>query len=179
MDVEMRKIEEVQPYPRNPRVLSPQAIAACAASIKAFGWRQPIVVDEAGVIVAGHMRHAAAMSLGLDEVPVHVATGLTEQEVVAYRLADNSTADLGQWDIDLQQAEMRAIDVGDVSFDWSDFGLELAEDPPASAPDGNAQQRAAQAARGEDGAEADAGAGDDGGDEGTDGHTCPSCGFRW
>ena len=176
MDVETRKIEEVQPYPRNPRVLSPRAIAACAASIKAFGWRQPIVVDEAGVIVAGHMRHAAALSLGLDEVPVHVARGLTGEEVAAYRLADNATSDLGVWDTDLQQAEMRAIELGDVGFDWPDFGLALLAE--ATAPEGNAQQRRAQAARGEAGA-AEAGTDGDGGEGDDAGHTCPSCGFRW
>ena len=174
MDVETRKIEEIQPYARNPRVLTPQAIAAVAASSKAFGWQQPIVIDEAGVIVAGHMRHAAALSLGLDEVPVQVARNLTEKEIAAYRLADNSTANLGQWDVDLQQAEMRALELGDVSFDWGDFGLTLAEETPPETP-GNAQQRRAQAARGEAAAEEDT---TEDGDDG-DGHTCPSCGFRW
>ena len=153
MDVEMRKIEEVRAYERNPRILTPAAIAAIAAiasSIKAFGWRQPIVVSQEGVIVAGHMRLAAAITLGLDEVPVHVARGLTEEEVKAYRLADNATSDLGRWDDDLKQEEMRAIDLGDFNFDWPDFGLELAVDttPPDSSSGGNAQQQAAKAARG-------------------------------
>lgn len=169
MDVEQRAIEEVTPYPNNPRVLSPAAIAACASSIKAFGWRQPIVVDAEGVIVAGHMRHAAALTLGLDTVPVHVAGGLTEEEVRAYRLADNATSDLGQWDTDLQQAEMRAIELGDLGFDWTDFGLEL--QAPA-ADTGPSREQAAAAAEREAGEAGQSG-------EGEDGHECPSCGFRW
>ena len=63
-----------------------------AASIREFGFRQPIVVDEDGVIVVGHTRYKAALTLGLEEVPVHVARGLTPGQIKAYRIADNQTA---------------------------------------------------------------------------------------
>ncbi len=94
MNIEKRSIDEVIPYARNPRA-NDAAVDAVAASIKEFGFRQPIVVDEAGVIVAGHTRFKAARRLGLDEVPVHVAQGLTEAQIKAYRLAESLTGFAG------------------------------------------------------------------------------------
>jgi ParB-like nuclease domain len=76
MNVQMRQIESIRPYENNPR-LNDAAVDAVAASILAFGFRQPIVVDEAGVIIVGHTRYKAALKLGLTEVPVHVAVGLS------------------------------------------------------------------------------------------------------
>jgi site-specific DNA-methyltransferase (adenine-specific) len=87
MQVESRPLAAIQPYENNPRH-NDQAVDAVAASIQAFGFRQPIVVDEAGVIVVGHTRYKAALKLGLETVPVHVATGLTPAQLKAYRLAD-------------------------------------------------------------------------------------------
>ena len=78
MKIEMRKLSEIRPYDRNPRINS-HAVAAVAASIQEFGFRQPIVVDEHGVIIAGDTRYRAALQLGLEKVPVHVATGLTPE----------------------------------------------------------------------------------------------------
>jgi ParB-like chromosome segregation protein Spo0J len=92
LTVEWRPLDALTPYPQNARVLSSKAVAKVAASIKAFGWRQPIVVDAAGVIIAGHTRLLAAQSLGLKAVPVLVADDLTPAQVRAYRLADNRTA---------------------------------------------------------------------------------------
>jgi ParB-like chromosome segregation protein Spo0J len=74
MKVELRNVSEIKPYDHNPRI-NDQAIAAVAASIREFGFRQPIVLDEAGTIVVGDTRFKAALSLGLQQVPVHVATG--------------------------------------------------------------------------------------------------------
>jgi len=93
MDVEMRDIGDVKPYEGNPRQ-NADAVDAVAASIREFGFRQPLVVDEDGVIVVGHTRYQAAMKLGLTQVPVHVAKGLSPEQVRAYRLADNATRDL-------------------------------------------------------------------------------------
>src|SRR6516165_11928490 len=76
MQIEMRPIGSIRPYDNNPRLNDP-AVDAVAASIKAFGFRQPIVVDEQGVIIVGHTRYKAALKLGLTEVPVHVAVGLS------------------------------------------------------------------------------------------------------
>src|SRR5436190_9494915 len=100
MKVQLRPITTIRPYDRNPR-RNDQAVAAVAASIREFGFRQPIVVDEQGVIIVGHTRYKAALKLGLEKVPVHVAVGLTPAQVKAYRLADNQTASLAQWNYDL------------------------------------------------------------------------------
>src|SRR5439155_18580515 len=104
MLVEPRPITSIRPYDNNPRVNDP-AVDAVAASIREFGFRQPIVVDEAGVILAGHTRYKAALRLGLTVVPVHVAVGLTPAQAKAYRLADNQTARLAEWDYELLPAE--------------------------------------------------------------------------
>ena len=97
MLIEDWPLAKVRPYPNNPRVLR-NAAEKVAESIKAFGWRQPIVVDGDGVIVAGHSRHAAAQLLKLKTVPVHVAKDLTTDQVRALRIADNKTATFSAWD---------------------------------------------------------------------------------
>jgi DNA modification methylase len=112
MLVEMRLITSIQPYPNNPRVNDP-AVDAVAASIRAFGFRQPIVVDEQGVILVGHTRYKAALKLGLEMVPVHVAVGLSPADAKAYRIADNQTATLSQWDherLPLELVELQGMD---------------------------------------------------------------------
>jgi DNA modification methylase len=106
MTVEIWPIDKVIPYPKNARTLSDRAVATVAASIQAFGWRQPIVVDAKGVIIVGHTRRLAGIKLGHTEVPVHVATNLTPAQVKAYRLMDNRSADESSWDIELVEAEM-------------------------------------------------------------------------
>jgi DNA modification methylase len=108
MLVEMRPIASIRPYDNNPR-LNDAAVDAVAASIKAFGFRQPIVVDEDDVIVVGHTRYKAALKLGMKEVPVHVAVGLSPAQAKAYRLADNQTATMSQWDDDKLPLELAAL----------------------------------------------------------------------
>src|SRR5258708_33457379 len=97
MQIEHRPLASIRPYENNPR-LNDDAVEAVARSIREFGFRQPIVVDEAGVIVVGHTRYKAAVKLSLDYVPVHVATDLSPEQVRAYRIADNKTADLAEGD---------------------------------------------------------------------------------
>jgi DNA modification methylase len=112
MHVDMRRIDTIRPYRNNPR-LNDAGVDAVAASIREYGFRQPLVVDEDGVIIVGHTRYKAALKLGLDEVPVHVAVGLTPAQAKAYRLADNQTATLSQWDDDklpLELAQLQALD---------------------------------------------------------------------
>ncbi|HYH67835.1 MAG TPA: ParB N-terminal domain-containing protein, partial [Urbifossiella sp.] len=108
MEVEMWPVGRLTPYPQNPRH-NDAGIDAVAASIKAWGFRQPIVVDEGGVIVVGHTRYKAALKLGLTEVPVHVARGLTPEQARAYRIADNQTATLSAWDDGLLATELAAL----------------------------------------------------------------------
>lgn len=92
-------IESVKPYENNPRY-NDNGVAALAESIKQFGWTKPIVVDAQNVIIAGHTRLKAAQLLGLKEVPVSVADWLTEEQAKAYRLADNKSGELAEWDYD-------------------------------------------------------------------------------
>ena len=125
MQIEMWPIEGVKPYPGNPRV-NDDAVPAVAASIKEFGFRQPIVVDEQSVIIVGHTRWKAARHLGMTEVPVHVATGLSPEQIRAYRLADNKTNELADWDklllpIELGELQAGGYDIGMLGFDEEDL----------------------------------------------------------
>jgi ParB-like chromosome segregation protein Spo0J len=123
MKVQLRPITTIRPYDRNPR-RNDQAVDAVAASIREFGFRQPIVVDEEGVIIVGHTRYKAALKLGLDKVPVHVAIGLTPAQIKAYRLADNQTAGLSQWDYDLLPLELAELQKMNVDLDVTGFSAE-------------------------------------------------------
>jgi DNA modification methylase len=135
MHVEERPINSIRPYHRNPRI-NAAAVDAVATSIKEFGFRQPIVVDEDGVIIAGDTRYRAACKLGLPTVPVHAARGLTPAQVKAYRLADNQTASLSRWDEDLLPLELAELQ--QMQFDLSLTGFSSEEllrlvDGPATA----------------------------------------------
>ena len=122
--VEVRPIGDVKPYPRNPRKISDKAVAKIAASINEYGWRQPIVVDGAGVVIVGHGRLLAARSLGLKEVPVHVAE-LTLAEAAAYRIADNRSGEEAAWDLGLLTLEIGALRGAD--FDLRPLGFDTSE----------------------------------------------------
>jgi len=122
--VEQWKIDDVKPYANNPRV-NDQAIDAVACSIQEFGFRQPIVVDEEGVIIVGHTRYKAAQKLGLEKVPIHVARGLTPAQIKAYRLADNKTGELAEWDYDLLPIEL--ADLQGMNFDLDLIGFDVNE----------------------------------------------------
>lgn len=126
MIVQQRAIDSVVPYARNPRKNS-GAVAKVAASLKEFGWRQPIVVDEAGVVIVGHTRLLAARSLGMTEVPVHVAAGLSATQAKAYRIADNRTGEEAEWDYELLPLELTELrdagfDLGLTGFDAEALG---------------------------------------------------------
>lgn len=92
-----------------------------AASIKEFGFRQAIVVDAEGVIIAGHTRYKAAKKLGLKQVPVHVADGLTPQQVKAYRIADNKVGELAEWDEELLALEIEELKMDDYPIELTGF----------------------------------------------------------
>jgi len=108
MRIETWEIGRVRPYAGNPR-RNAAAVEAVAASIREYGWRQPIVVDADGVVICGHTRLLAAQSLGLAEVPVHVAADLLPAQVRAYRLADNKTGEIAEWDESALAMEIEAI----------------------------------------------------------------------
>lgn len=105
----MTKLSEIRPYGRNPRIIPQAAVDAVAKSIAAFGFRQPVVVDGHGVILAGHTRYKAAQQLGLTEVPVVWQTDITEIQARGYRIADNKTAEIAAWDRDALDAEVREL----------------------------------------------------------------------
>src|SRR5262249_22699963 len=113
----------IRPYAHNPRH-NDAAVDAVAASIRAFGFRQPLVVDDQGVIIVGHTRYKAALQLGLEMVPVHVAAGLTAAQVKAYRIADNQTADLSQWDHDLLPLELAELQRLDFDLNLTGFSAD-------------------------------------------------------
>ena len=117
-------IAEVTPYERNPRN-NDQAVEAVAKSIKEFGWRAPLVVDKDHVIICGHTRWKAARQLGLDTVPVHVASDLTPEQIQAYRIADNKTAEIADWNYDLLPLELRELQ--GAQFDLSLLGFDTSE----------------------------------------------------
>jgi len=120
-------IDKLTPYARNPRK-NDQAVDKVAASLKEFGWRQPIVVDAEGVIIAGHTRYKAARKLGMDKVPVHVADNLTPAQIKAYRIADNKVGELAEWDMDLLALEIEDLKLDDYPIDLTGFdGSELGE----------------------------------------------------
>jgi DNA modification methylase len=124
MKIELRRLSEIRPYEQNPR-LNDEAVAAVARSIQEFGFRQPIVVDPDGVIICGHTRYKAALQLGLEKVPVHVARDLSPAQIRAYRIADNKTAELAEWNYDLLPIELSQL--AGLDFDLSLLGFDQDE----------------------------------------------------
>ena len=119
MEIELWSIDRPVPYSKNPRKIPQTAIDKVAASIREFGWRQPIVVDAAGVIVVGHTRLLAARKLSLLEVPVHVAADLSEAQCRAYRIADNRANEEASWDAELLRIELGEL--GDMAAELTAF----------------------------------------------------------
>ncbi len=124
LTVEWRPVSKITPYKGNPRTISGEAVDKVAASIKTYGFRQPIVVDAAGVVIAGHTRLLAAKRLKLKRVPVHVATDLTPAQVRAYRIADNKTGEFSSWDDSLLAIELGDLKTADFDLDLTGFGLD-------------------------------------------------------
>jgi DNA modification methylase len=123
MKTELVKADTLIPYARNPRKNS-AAVDKIAASIKEFGWQQPIVVDKENVIIAGHTRLLAAQKLGIEDVPVHIAD-LSETQAKAYRLADNRLSEDADWDIEMLGLEIRELD--DLGFELDLTGFDNTE----------------------------------------------------
>ena len=131
MKVEQRELTTIVPYERNPRKIGEDAIEAVARSIDEFGPRQPIVVDAQGVIVVGHARYYAASRLGLEKFPTHAWDDCTEEQARAYRLADNKTGEIAEWDADLLLAELRDVDFPDMGRFGFDMSVLDYIDPPS------------------------------------------------
>ena len=132
--MEIREVEigSLKPYPKNAKQHDAKQIANVANSIKRFGWQQPLVIDDAGVVVIGHCRLLAAKKLGLKTVPVTVASGLTEDEIRELRIADNKTNE-SPWDFELLQEDLEGLEFEGFDFDFEFPGEE--EEPAEVAED--------------------------------------------
>ena len=128
MDILNLGLEEIKPYEKNPRN-NDNAVDAVAASIREFGFKVPIIIDKDNIIVAGHTRYKAAKKLGLKTVPCIKADDLTDEQVKAFRLADNKVAEQAEWDFDLLNEELETI-----TMDMEQFGFDLPEDDEEETP---------------------------------------------
>ena len=122
IQIEYRSIENILPYAQNPRI-NDDAVPAVMESIKEFGFKIPIVLTADNVIVAGHTRIKAAKQLGMKEVPCVIADDLSEEQIKAFRLADNKSTEIATWDEEMLQQELSEI----LDIDMSMFGFEEGE----------------------------------------------------
>ena len=120
MKIELFPLEVLKFYENNPRRISDEAVRAVANSIREFGFKVPVIIDKDNVIVAGHTRLLAAQELGLKEIPCIVASDLTPEQVKAFRLADNKTSELTDWDFAKLDLELEGLDL-----DMECFGFAL------------------------------------------------------
>ena len=161
MKVEQASTDSLIPYARNPR-RNQAAISKVAASIKEFGFRQPVVVDSDYVVVVGHTRLEAAKILGLDEVPVHVAKDMTPAQAKAYRLADNRTGEDANWDFELLALEIDDLreqfdgDLSAIGFDEGELENLSNSETDEAPKDFDEYDKNIETA-----------------------HTCPKCGYSW
>ena len=123
MKIENISIDKIIPYARNPRN-NDQAVSKVKASIKEFGFQQPIVVDKEMVVIVGHTRLKAAIELGMESAPVHIAKDLTPTQVKAYRLADNRVGEEAEWDQELLGLELEDLKLDDFDLELTGFSEE-------------------------------------------------------
>ena len=115
MNIIEKKVKDLKPYEKNPR-LNDDAVKYVAESIKEFGFKVPIVIDKDNNIVCGHTRWKACKKLKIDTVPCVVADDLTEEQIRAYRLADNRVAEKAEWDLALLDTELAEIETIDMTL---------------------------------------------------------------
>jgi hypothetical protein len=122
LEIINKKIEELIPYENNPRN-NEEAVKFVANSIKQFGFKVPIIIDKNNVIVAGHTRLKASEELGLKEVPCIIADDLTDEQIRAFRLADNKVSEKAEWDFNKLDLELGELDLDMTDFGFEDMGL--------------------------------------------------------
>ncbi len=122
--IKIVKLDDVKPYENNPR-FNDAGVDAVAESIKEFGFKVPIVIDKDGIIVAGHTRYKAAQKLALKELPVIMVDDLNEEEVKAFRLADNKTGELSTWDWGLLEEELSELDIDMTKFGFAEHSISM------------------------------------------------------
>lgn len=118
MEIVEKNIDEIKPYEKNPRK-NDEAVKYVMESIKQFGFKVPIVIDKENVIVCGHTRYKASKKLGIEVVPCVIADDLTEEQIKAFRLADNKVSEKADWDFDLLNEEIDDI----LNIDMQEFGF--------------------------------------------------------
>lgn len=164
MQIEQVAISELIPYARNSRTHSDEQVAQIAASIKEFGWTNPILIDGESGIIAGHGRLLAARKLGMKEVPVIHLSGMTETQKKAYIIADNKLALNAGWDDELLKLELdelhdEGFDMGLIGFNADDLSKLMGFDEEIEAPESSAKEINP--------------------DDYKMGCTCPKCGFEF
>lgn len=122
MQIISKNITDIHPYANNPRK-NDQAVDAVASSIREFGFKVPVVIDKNGEIIAGHTRYKAAKKLKLKEIPCIIADDLTEEQIKAFRLADNKVGELAEWDLDMLDIELDEI----TEIDMEQFGFYMSD----------------------------------------------------
>ena len=120
MEIIYKKVRDLVPYEKNPRK-NTKAVKYVAKSIEEFGFKQPIIIDRDNVVVCGHTRLMATKQLGIEEVPCIVADDLTDEQIKAFRLADNKVSEQAEWDIGLLNEELDDI----LNVDMGDFGFDI------------------------------------------------------
>lgn len=168
MQVKYIDIKQVKPYERNARK-NDKAVNFVAQSIKDYGWRVPLIVDKDNVLIAGHTRYKAAKKLGITSVPVIKVEDLTDDQVKAFRLADNKTQELSSWDFSKLMGELSAIDEFNMSL--VGFGGLMDDESGEEAH----KMGGSRAQNIDDGFEIDISSFDDEQFE----YVCPCCGFRF
>ena len=118
LEIVYKQVSALHPYERNPRK-NKDAVKGVAASIEAFGFKVPIVIDSNGTIIAGHTRLLAAKKLGMKEVPCVIADDLSEDQIKAFRLADNRVSEMATWD-----QELLPLELADIVLPMTDFGFQ-------------------------------------------------------
>lgn len=127
MQVTEINVANIKEYENNPRN-NDAAVDSVSESIKQFGFKVPILIDSNNIIICGHTRIKAARKLGLDKVPCIVADDLTPEQIKAFRLADNKTCEIAEWNMELLEAELKELSNLELDFSMSDFGFEFEEE---------------------------------------------------
>ena len=156
LEIKNIALSELKAYENNPRRITEGAVNAVASSIKEFGFKVPIIIDTQNVIVAGHTRVKAAEKLGLIEVPCIIADDLTPEQIKAFRLIDNKTAELSGWDFERLETELKEIEL---DFDMNIFGFSIKFDNDFTQKESEVDS-------------------EDFGEEKFE-HECPRCGFKF
>jgi ParB-like chromosome segregation protein Spo0J len=167
--VERRAVSELNPYANNARLHSDAQIAQLASSITQWGWTIPILVDENDEIIAGHGRVLAARLLNLDSVPVMVATGWTDAQIRAYRIADNKLALNAAWDVEMLASELTGLlnnnfDIDLMGFEAEEFDA-LINVPVPMTYSGDGSTAPVEFERKDETIRTE--------------HRCPKCGYEW